>query len=262
MEQEQLPGKSEPHIHWAIHHYHEVDSTNRVADEWACQGAPEGTVVLAEVQSRGQGRLERRWLSPCGKGLWFTVILRPPTEISETVPLTLLAAVATTEAIGEYCGVIPEIKWPNDLLVKGKKICGILCEMEAGETVDHVLVGIGINTNMCLADFPEELRSTATSVELETSRPVVGQELLTMVLRHFGFWYRQWLKEGFEPIREAWIRRNGTIGREVLVDGGDLQVLGRAERIEVSGALTVKLEDGTEQTFDFGEVSLRYSERE
>ena len=256
MQQQVLRGSSTV-IGQAIHYFQTVDSTNRVADELARQGAEEGTVVVADFQSEGHGRLERRWLSPRGKGLWFTVILRPQAEPASTVQLTLLAAVATTAAIGQYCGVYPKIKWPNDLLFAGKKVCGILCEMDGGDTVDHVIIGIGINTNMDSEDFPGELNTTATSLSLETKRQIEGAELLAVVLTQIEYWYQLWLIEGFAPIFKAWIQWNGTLGQEIRVDCGERQYQGRAERIEASGALVLREEDGSERIFDFGEVSIR-----
>lgn len=251
------PRGTVPLVGCKIHHYDEVDSTNRLADEMARRGAAEGTVVAADYQSSGQGRLERRWLSPAGKGLWFSVILRPPVEPATTVQLTLLAAVATTAAIGKFCGIYPKIKWPNDLLIRGRKLCGILCEMSGGDSVDHVIVGIGINTNMNREDFPDELSTTATSLSLETNRYIDGCGLLSALLDQLDHWYQQWLKQGFLPVHDAWVRWNGTLGEEITVDCGDCRYQGRAERIEPSGALVVR-EAGTERIFHFGEVSIRF----
>jgi len=237
--------------------FDEVDSTNTIADELAKKGAPEGTVVLADCQTRGQGRLERRWISPPNKGLWFSVILRPQAEPSAAVQLTLLAAVATALGIESYSGIRPEIKWPNDLLCAGNKICGILVGMEAGETIDHIIIGIGINTNMTLEDLGPELQEKATSLWLETGQLVVGPELLDAVLAQLNCWYFKWLAEGFGPVHAAWNRLNGTIGRSIKVDCGDVQYYGQAVSIDKVGALILREADGGEKKFDFGEVSIR-----
>lgn len=243
-----------------IRYYDEVDSTNTVANELAQQEAPEGTVVLADCQHRGQGRLERRWLSPPNKGLWFSVILRPQAEPPTAVQLTLLAAVATSLGIEAYTGIRPGIKWPNDLLLQGKKVCGILCEMDAGETIDHVIIGIGINTNMTLQDLGPELQATATSLWLESGRAVVGPELLDEVLDQLNYWYFKWIDEGFEPVYKAWNRLNVTLGRFIRVDCGEGQFCGQALSIDEEGALVIREADGRERKFNFGEVSIRNPE--
>ena len=238
-------------------HYAEVDSTNSVADQLARCGEPAGTVVTANSQTHGQGRLDRRWFSPPDGGLWFTVILRPKTEPEITVQMTLLAAVAVCIGIEKATGIRPGIKWPNDLLVRGKKICGILCEMEAAETVEYVLLGIGINANVKEQDFGADLQTTATSLALESGRNVDGVQLLQEVLNQLELWYDRWLTEGFSVLRKAWKERNITLNRQIEVDCGDTVVVGQAIDIDGEGALLVQTLDGSEQRFLFGEVSIR-----
>lgn len=253
-------GSPEQLIGHTIHHYTEVESTNTTAGELAERGVPEGTVVLADLQTRGQGRLERRWLSLSGKGLWFTVILRPRENPATAVQLTLMAAIATAAGIERVTGIRPGIKWPNDLLVQGKKVCGILCEMVAGDEIDHIIIGIGINTNLAFADLPPELRGTATSLRMATGKAIDNKELLREVLQQIDSWYILWQKEGFAPVQGEWNKRNVTLGREIKVDCGDRCYFGRAVSIDENGALLLREDDGKESKFNFGEVSIRYRE--
>jgi len=242
-----------------IHYYAETSSTNTVARELAQAGAPEGTLVLADCQISGQGRLNRKWLSPSGGGLWFTLVLRPRMDPGKAAQITLLAAVATARAIEINTGICPGIKWPNDLLIKGKKICGILAEMEGEETITHVILGIGINANMGMQDFSLDLQGVATSLSVELGHPVCRLALLDEVLRQFDCWYSIWQREGFEPIRATWKQFNVTLKQEVKVDCGDEIWLGEALDIDDGGALVVRGSNGIVKSFNFGEVSvLRY----
>ncbi len=237
--------------------YETVDSTNAVADQLARGGEPAGTVVLANSQTHGQGRRERRWASPSDGGLWFSVILRPETDPAATVQLTLLAAVAVCDGIEQVTDCRPGIKWPNDLLVSGKKICGILCEMEADQTVNHVIMGIGINVNASRQSFGPELQPVATSLAIELGRNVDGERLLQEVFYHLDLWYARWLTEGFAPLREAWKDRNVTINRQIRVDCEDATFCGQAIDIDEEGALVIQTEVGRAQRFRFGDVSIK-----
>ncbi len=150
-----------------IRHFEEVGSTNAEALALAAGGAPEGTLVIAEAQRAGRGRLGRRWESPAGRNLYLSVILRPPTPPSETPPVTLLASVAVAETLKEDYGLEVRIKWPNDVLAEGRKISGILVEMSAeADRVHHLVLGIGVNLNILSEDLPPELREIAASVRV------------------------------------------------------------------------------------------------
>ena len=240
-----------------LHYYSETSSTNTIARELAQAGAAEGTVVLADRQTKGQGRLSRRWTSPAGGGLWFTLVLRPLMDPGKAAQITLLAAVATAKAIELNTGICPGIKWPNDLLIKGRKVCGIIAEMEGGEDITHIILGIGINVNMKMKDFGLDLQGIATSLEMELGRPVCRLTLLDEVLRQFDDWYSLWQTEGFESIRVAWKHYTITLKQNIKVDCGDEIWFGEAMDISDDGALLIRTTDGLMKSFNFGEVSIR-----
>jgi len=236
-----------------------VLSTNDLAKELARGGVPEGTLVVAEEQSGGRGRMGRAWHSPAGAGLWFSLVLFPPVNPSDASQLTMLTAVAATRAVRSAADVPAVIKWPNDLLVKNKKVVGILTELSAEmDRVNYLVVGVGINVNQEEADFPEEIRRTATSLKIETGRRLCRLKLLRAVLVEFERWYSFWLKEGFAPVLAAWKELSVTVKncpvRAVhLNDTWD----GLVEDVDESGALLLRLPDGRLQRLVAGEVSLR-----
>ena len=167
-----------------MHHFETLDSTNDLAKELAAQGAPEGTVVVAETQTGGRGRLGREWNSPPGVGLYVSLVLRPMLPPMELPQITLTTAVAVVRAVRRVTGVAPGIKWPNDLLLNGKKLGGILTEMETeSDRIRHVVVGLGLNVNN--PAFPPELAATATSLALATGRAFSRVQLLQAWLEEF-----------------------------------------------------------------------------
>jgi len=239
--------------------YRVVGSTNDVAAELARAGAPEGTLVTAETQTMGQGRLDRVWQSPEGKGLWFSLILRPAVETACASQVTLMAAVALTEAINSFTGLRSGIKWPNDLLINGKKFCGILTEMRTSQEgdIDYIILGIGLNVNLDENDFNRELRPTATSLSMELGRSVDRLALLQRILFCLEVWHERWQREGFYTVRKAWKKRNVTLGRQVHVNSIDEEYDGRAIDIAPDGSLLVLNRTGQLQTLNAGEVSLK-----
>jgi len=236
----------------------EVDSTNRLAKELAMHGAPEGMVVIAETQTRGRGRLGRKWVSPIG-GLWFSIILRPNLHPAEAVKLTFLAGLAVAKVLSERLGLKVETKWPNDVLVNGRKICGILTEMStARETVNFVVVGIGINVNFDVENvLPEALRKTATSLESELGRKIQLEELFRILLEELENLYEQFIREGFDPILRKWKNYARFLGCQVEVISATEKLRGLALDVNNDGALVVRLEDGTIKKVFFGDVSIR-----
>ncbi|HET9551793.1 MAG TPA: biotin--[acetyl-CoA-carboxylase] ligase [Anaeromyxobacteraceae bacterium] len=239
-----------------LHCFEELGSTNDQAKELAEQGAEHGEVVVAERQTAGRGRRGRAWLSTARRNVTFSVVLRPeelpPARAAE---LTLVAAVAVCDALRQ-AGVDAGIKWPNDVLVGGRKIAGILTEMEAeADRVHWVVLGVGVNVNARLEDFPPELRGEATSVLLERGQPAPRSLFLAACLTGIEDWYDRHAEGGFAPIRAAWRERSVTLGREVSVrtDGGE--VLGRAEDIDEAGALLVRTPRGLERILS-GDVAL------
>lgn len=236
-----------------------VPSTQDELRHWAEAGAPEGALVIAETQTSGRGRMGRTWVSPPGKGVWMSLLLRPAVPLPLTPQLTLLAAVALTRAIARLHPSLPiGIKWPNDLLVNGKKISGILLESAAeDERLRYVVVGIGISANLDRADFPEELLEKVASLKMvaggvETDRA----SLVAAVLEEFESLYDLYREQGFSPIRALWEARAVTLGREVtLPTASGVNRRGIARELDETGGLVVEFEDGTVQTVFSGEVS-------
>ncbi|WXJ80831.1 Bifunctional ligase/repressor BirA [Moorella humiferrea] len=241
-----------------LYYYDEVGSTNQVAKELADNGAPEGTVVVAEAQSGGRGRRGRLWLSPPQKGIWFSLIFRPRVAPTQASQLTLLAAVAVAAAVRKYTGLPPGIKWPNDILLGGRKVCGILTEIKAEmDAVEYIVQGIGLNVNAEADDFTPDVRPYATSLFLELGRRVARLPLFQEMLYQLEKWYERWQEEGFEPVRSAWKEASVTLGREVAVNSWREVTTGVAVDIDVEGALKVRTAGGEVRRFTSGEVTLR-----
>jgi BirA family biotin operon repressor/biotin-[acetyl-CoA-carboxylase] ligase len=236
----------------------EVGSTNDLAKEMAMYGACEGTVVIAETQTGGRGRLGREWASPTG-GLWFSLILRPKLRPTEAVKLTFVAGLAVAKVLREVFGLRAETKWPNDVLVNGRKICGILTEMNMiGEAVNFVVVGVGVNANFDVEKFfPEQLRKVATSLENELGRKVRLAELFRSLLERLEDLYGLFAKEGFNSILEEWKNYAGFLGRQVEVTSPTEKLSGLALDVDCEGALVLRLGDGTIRRVFVGDVSLR-----
>lgn len=239
-----------------IHYRRTVDSTNRLARELADAGAPEGTVVLAEEQQAGRGRLGRSWVSPAG-GIWLSLLLWPRLAPHKAQLVTLLAAVAAVEATQQTTGFVPGIKWPNDLLAGGRKLAGILTEVSAEmERVNYLVLGIGINANLVADDFQGELANSATSLLLETGRPISRVAWVQNFLAIFEEIYLEAQEQGFAKVLDCWRRYSVTLGQEVVVSLGGRSVHGTAIDIDEQGALLVETADGLE-IFLAGEVSLK-----
>ncbi len=163
--------------------FQETTSTNDIIEKLARDGVKEGVVVFAESQTKGRGRLGRKWISPAGKGLWFSVLLRPKLRPQEATQLTVVAATALARAIQSQTNLVPDIKWPNDLLLRGRKVAGILTELSAEvDRVNHVILGIGLDVNQAATDFPPDMRKIATSLKIETERAVDRAALAAAIL--------------------------------------------------------------------------------
>lgn len=232
----------------------ESPSTQDVAAAWIREGAGEGAVVVADRQSAGRGRMGRSWHSPPGTGLWFSVILKPNIPVYRIPQLGLVTAVALCRAVRLLAGVSAALKWPNDLLVGDRKAAGILLESSAeDERVRHVVVGIGVNVNADPDRFPEPIRHTATSLSKEAGRRLSRAELLAGFLGEFERMYELYLTEGFEPFRTLWDAYSATVGKRVAVRTADRTVKGVALGLDPSGALEIRLEDGTVERVVSGE---------
>jgi BirA family transcriptional regulator, biotin operon repressor / biotin---[acetyl-CoA-carboxylase] ligase len=240
-----------------IHVFQETTSTNDVAARLARGGAEEGAVVFAESQTKGRGRMGRAWVSPAGKGLWFTVLLRPDCPPQGTTQLTVAAATALARAVTLQTGIVPEIKWPNDILIRGRKIAGILTEMRAElDRVQEVLLGIGVDVNLEAGDFAEGLRRTATSLMLETGQKVNRAELAVTVLRELDRDYHMVGEGHFDRLAEQWEERCSTLGCQVAIRFGDRVIRGRAESLDSDGALLVRGLHGHLERIVGGDVTL------
>src|SRR5579875_3239990 len=233
------PAELAPHLtgRWRrIEWRAEIDSTQRLARELARAGAEEGTCVIAEAQSAGRGRLGRTWHSPPGTNLYCSVVLRPPLAPAAVPQIALVAGVAVAAAVAETTTLAVEIKWPNDVLVGGRKVAGVLTELEAElERVRFVIVGIGVNLNTTA--FPAELAARATSLALAER-------------------YGRFLAGGFAAVRAEWEARSALTGKTVRVSGPDGAVSGRVLGVDDAGALRL-LTDAGERRIVAGEVTLR-----
>jgi BirA family biotin operon repressor/biotin-[acetyl-CoA-carboxylase] ligase len=239
-----------------IHYLEKVDSTNNVAKKLAEEGAEEGTIVLAEEQSGGRGRLERSFLSPFAQGVWFSLILRPTFLPMEVSKMTLLAAVALTKALHKMGLVECGIKWPNDILVKNRKVVGILTELNASmEHINYLIMGIGINTSLTKKALPKDLRKTVTSFTIENI-PVHRQTLLQEVLLQLERYYEIAETEGFKPILAEWKVLSMMMGKDVEVIEPGRSFKGKAVDLDANGNLIVETETGRE-TVLAGDVRVR-----
>ena len=235
----------------------QTTSTNDEAGRAALEDHPEGLVIFAESQSAGRGRMGRRWSSPAGRGLWFSVLLRPSLAPSECTQLTAASANALVRAIQSTTGITPEIKWPNDLLIKGKKIAGILTEMSAElEHVRSVVLGIGIDVNQTASEFPADIRNIATSLKLATGKSVSRADLAEAVLHELDREYARILAGDFAAVAEEWAGYCTTLGKLATIDMGTRRVRGRAEALDENGALLLRTEHGRIERIIGGEVTL------
>ena len=243
-----------------LHYYDVLESTNITAVETAVKGAAEGTVIVAEKQCGASGRMGRVWNSPSG-GLWFSVILRPHIDPENVAQLTLLAGVAVAKAVRRlYQTEEVKIKWPNDVLLKGKKVCGILSEMRLDENgmVDYVILGIGVNVNLRQSDFPDELENIAASLLLTTGKHFTCNDVLQVILKEMSLLYGEWLEHGPENLLGQWKHCSCTLGQKILVKDNDKVIFsGTAVDIGAQGSLLVMNEEGIQRSFDFGEISIR-----
>jgi len=235
----------------------QTTSTSDVVEKLARDGVAEGVVVFAEAQTRGRGRLGRRWISPSGQGLWFSVLLRPELRPPEVTQLTIAAATALRRAVREQTGLEPQIKWPNDLLLSGRKFAGILTELTAElDRVRHVVLGIGVNVNVGESEFPAELRPLATSLRIAAGRPVARAELAVAILRELDRDYARVRAGRFAEVADEWAAHCTTLGRQVVIALGARRVCGRAEALSEEGALLVRTEHGLLERIIGGEVTL------
>lgn len=235
-----------------------VDSTNEKAKKLAAEGCPDGTVVVSEEQTGGKGRLSRGWFSPAGRGIWCSVIFKPPFLPQEASKCTLLAAVAVIKALNKHKGVNATIKWPNDILLDGKKLVGILTEMSAEfGHINYIVIGTGINTDIPRSLLPEDLKDLAVSVADVAEDKVNRAEIMADYLFNLEELYTKAVNEGFACILDEWRKYAGTIGQEVKVMAPEETYYGTAIDIDHEGMLLVERSDGTVAKVIAGDVSIR-----
>jgi BirA family transcriptional regulator, biotin operon repressor / biotin---[acetyl-CoA-carboxylase] ligase len=237
-----------------IIHYFRTDSTNAAAVKLAAEGAEHGTVVVAEEQTAGRGRLGRAWFSEKSSGIYASIILRPPLSPAAAPVLTLMAGLAAQKAVNTVTGLAVDIRWPNDLLVNGKKVCGILTEMSAEvDRLHAVVLGIGINVNHSL--MPTPLEEIATSLRMEAHRGISRVQVFVALLRELERYYQLLLKSGSKAISERWEAASSFAhGKRVRVVTAAGETLATTTGLDPNGALKIQFDDGRQESLVAGEV--------
>jgi len=240
-----------------VHFEETVSSTQKIAQTLANEGAVEGTIVVAEQQTKGRGRMARNWYSPSGTGIWMSLIIRPNLPVQATPQLTLLTAVAIVQALEEVTPLKPDIKWPNDILINGKKLVGILTELQAeADQVHSIIIGIGINVNQALIDFPEELHPIATSIHLETGELWDRARLIQEILLKFETLYSIYLSQGFRPIKLLWEGYAISLHKPIRAKTINGSVEGKAVGIDDAGVLLIETSDGSVKQIYSADIEL------
>lgn len=244
---------------WQVHWFDTIDSTNTQAKEMARSGAPHGTVLIAGHQTQGRGRMGRSFSSPKDMGIYLSVILRPDCAAEQLMHLTCAAAVAMCDATENSAGIRPGIKWINDLVVNKKKLGGILTELSiapGSDRVDYAVIGIGINCGQTPEDFPEEIRSIATSL-LQITGKVPDRSALAAAMIHALMDMDSKLLQQQDAIMDSYRKNCITLGKEVVVLRGDEKRYGTALDVDYCGGLLVQFTDGSQESVNSGEVSVR-----
>lgn len=236
--------------------YRTLGSTNQLAFRLAEGGAPEGILIVADEQTKGRGRMGRSWHSPPRVGLWMSIILRPDIPPFKAPGLSICAGLALAQAISHLTGIEAKIKWPNDCLLNGRKVGGILLELSAElDRINFVVAGVGVNVNQRSSDFPKKLSSLATSVRMEYGKEVSRMRLLTLFLQRFETIYIDFKKKGLAPQRRLIKRFSSLLGRSVAVRFGKEKIEGVAEDIDDNGSLVIRTGKGKE-VVRAGEVTV------
>lgn len=235
--------------------FDEIDSTNIHACRLGDEGEVDGLVVIADRQNSGKGRLGRKWESPDGVNLYASILLRPPILPFEAPKLTFLSAVAVCRAIKKCAGLKPTVKWPNDVLLGGAKVAGLLNEMSAEtDRVNYVVLGIGVNLNMRSEQFPSDLRYPATSLAIASGKSVSRLDFTRTLLQEIDYLYQIYLEQGSGPVFSAWNELCDLTGKQVSVDCHNLQVSGTMIGLGDDGALLVQTPAGKVESIYAGDV--------
>jgi BirA family biotin operon repressor/biotin-[acetyl-CoA-carboxylase] ligase len=236
--------------------YESVDSTNEFALALSQKSPESRTVIIADTQAKGRGRLGRVWVSPPGRNIYMSAVLVPEIEPRDATFLTVAAALACASALRNKTDLIANIKWPNDLMARGKKIGGILTELRSGyEKINFAVVGIGINVNSGDEDFPKELGNVATSVKEETGEYYSRSGIISEVLNELEQWYEKLMNEGKFPLLEEWRKLSSTIGGRVKIALSTEVLSGLAEDIDEEGMLVLKLASGERRRISAGDLT-------
>lgn len=239
-----------------------VGSTNDLAKELAILGAQDGTVVIAETQTHGRGRLNRKWVSPRG-GLWLSLVLRPKLKPAEASRLVFVCGLAVAETLHQLYDLRVETKWPNDVLANGKKVCGILAEMNTkGEKLNYVILGIGINANFKVEILPEQLLENATSLKTELRTRISLEQLLKTLLEKLENAYALLMNQGFDPILKEWKKYASFLGSQVEVTTTTEKWKGTAFDVDNDGSLMLKLRDETTRRVMAGDIQIHPNKHE
>ncbi|SEH80932.1 BirA family transcriptional regulator, biotin operon repressor / biotin-[acetyl-CoA-carboxylase] ligase [Halobacillus karajensis] len=238
-----------------LYHYDQVESTQEIVHQLAKQGKPHGTVVIADEQVKGKGRMARNWDSPKGKGIWMSILLRPNLPPLQAPQLTLLAATVLAKLIAENSDLNPQIKWPNDLLINHKKVSGILTEMQAEQdTIQYIVLGMGMNVNQGEDEIPEKIRYKASSLKVEGGHDWNIQATIQHILRLFERAYDVFESQGFETIKKEWEHFGYKIGEEVTISTMKETWKATLIGIEPDGALRARRRNGREEKLYSAEI--------
>jgi len=234
-----------------IYHFTSIHSTNNYAKSLAKNAEPEGTIVIADRQTKGRGRKQRLWESPKG-GLWFSILLRPKIPPSEAMKITMCAACAIVESIKKHTSLKPSIKWPNDILIDKRKVCGILTELSAEiDVIDYLIVGIGLNVNNSV---PKNLEKISTTLKNESKKPIKIQSLFIGLIEYFDQFYKSLMNGNDNLIRKKWRSYSSTIGASIQINNETKIITGIAVDIGNHGELIVQTSNGKKQIIT-GDIS-------
>lgn len=262
----EFPNKlSENTLAWGLHtkwlgnkivHKESVDSTQLLAHKLAIEGAEHGTVIIADEQTKSRGRVNRTWHSHHGKGIWMSIILRPNILPYLAPQLTLLTATVLANVLEEMTEVIPQIKWPNDMLINSKKVAGILTEMQAEQdSIQYVIIGIGLNLNQSSEDFETDIESRATSLRIETNKEWELTPIVQAVLQIFEEKYDHYLDHGFKEVKINWENYGFRMNERLKIKTGQTNWEGIFLGIGEDGALLAEKDDGTIEKIYSAEIS-------
>jgi len=240
-----------------IYYLEQTGSTNDDAFRLGSEGEPEGTVVIAGTQTAGKGRMSRSWHSPPQANIYTSIILRPGFEVRRAPQISIAAGVAVAETLEQYCPEKVQLKWPNDVLIAGRKICGILSQVKmSADAIDFIVAGIGINVNMDKEQFPADIHETGTSLSIEASRRIPRTDLIIRLYENMSKWYRELLAEGFGAVRDKWLSLSPMIGLPVAVRFHDETITGTAAGLGDDGSLAVVTGDNKTTMVSAGDATI------